>query len=141
MMKSGSMMASQLAESAGAMEVLRSGPRPTSVTVVQKDGTLVITLNGVLSPAERALASTPGGAAQVQEFHRQLFASDSAALCGEILRITGLEVRQSAAEVAPAAGTVVVVFPTGTIVQVFLLTGSIPVGTWETGLPGPAAAN
>ena len=45
------------------------------MTVVLSDTTLVITLHGALSPLERALAKTPDGAAQVQEFHRQLFAN------------------------------------------------------------------
>ena len=54
----------------------------------------MITLHGVRSPAEKALAEGSAGAAQVEEFHRQLFASSSAALLDEIKRITGQEVRE-----------------------------------------------
>ena len=53
----------------------RTGHVPKSVTVVLSESTLVITLHGALSPAEKALAKSPAGAAQVQEFHRQLFAN------------------------------------------------------------------
>jgi uncharacterized protein YbcI len=124
-------MAQQIAEAALILEKKRSGLIPKSVSVVQSDATLVITLHGTLSPAELALASTPAGAAQLQDFHRQLFASDSEALRDEIKRITGVEVRQAAAEVEPTSGNVVAVFTTGTIVQVFLLASSIPEEKWN----------
>ena len=122
MNKSQSTMARQIAQAAIAFEQRRTGNHvPKSVTVVLSEGTLVITLHEALSPAERALAQSPAGAAQVQEFHRQLFANASGTLCQEIKRITGVEVREAAAEVEPATGTVVQVFTTGTMVQVFLL--------------------
>src|SRR5579862_4615926 len=69
-----------------------NGARVPMVAVVLSDDTLVITLHGALSPAEKVLAGSPAGAAQVQEFHRQLFANDSDALRQEIKRITGVEV-------------------------------------------------
>jgi len=128
-------MAQQIAEAARLFEQQRTGNLPTSVTVVQADGTLVVTLHGALSPAERALAKSPAGAAQVQEFHRQLFANASDALRQEIQRITGVEVREATAEVEPASGTVVGVFTTGTTVQVYLLAHNIPAEIWD----GPAA--
>ena len=104
---------------------------PKSVTVVLSEDTLVITLHGALSPAEKALARSPGGAAQVQEFHRQLFANSSDSLRQEIKRITGVEVREATAEVEPATGTVVQAFTTGTVVQVFLLARSLSAETWS----------
>ena len=111
----------------------RSGERaaPRAVTVVMSEDTLVVTLHGALSPAEKALARTPEGAAQVQEFHRQLFASDSDALRQEIKRITGIAVREATAEVEPASGAIVQAFTTGTVVQVFLMDGSSPTETWS----------
>ncbi len=124
-------MARQIAQAASAFEQERTGNVPTSVTVVQCDGTLVITLHGALSPAERALAQSPAGAAQVQEFHRQLFASASDSLRREIKRITGVEVREATSEVEPASGTVVGVFTTGTTVQVYLLAHSILAESWN----------
>jgi uncharacterized protein YbcI len=133
MNKSNSTMAEQIAQAVSAFEQERTGNVPTSVTVVQSDGTLVITLHGALSLAERALAQSPAGAAQVQEFHRQLFASASDSLRQEIERITGVEVREATAEVEPASGTVVGVFTTGTTVQVYLLAQNISAEAWKNG--------
>jgi len=131
-------MAQQVAEAASRFQEQRTGHAPRAVTVVLSEGTLVVTLHGALSSAEKDLAKTPEGAAQVQEFHRQLFASDSDALRQEIKRITGMDVREATAEVEPASGAVVQAFTTGTVVQVFLLDGSSPTETWsgtQTGAP------
>ena len=57
----------------------------------------------------------------MQEFHRQLFINSSQSLREEIQRITGVEVREAAAEVEPTTGAVVCAFASGTMVQVFLL--------------------
>ncbi len=92
--------------------------------------TLVITLHGALSPAEQTLARTPEGAAEVQEYHRRLFAASLDELRREIRRITGVEVREAVAEVEPATGTVVTAFTTGTVVQVYLLADGVPTDTW-----------
>ena len=131
MTKSTANMAQQIAQAASAFERQATGHAPTSVTAVLSEDTLVITLHGALSPAERALARSQAGAAQVQEFHRQLFTSSSDTLRQEIKRITGVEVREAAAEVEPATGAVVKVFTTGTVVQVFLLARSAPADTWS----------
>lgn len=132
-------MAEQIAKAASAFEQQRTGVLPKSVTVVLSDHTLVITLHGALSPAEQALARTPAGAAQVQQFHRQLFASASDSLKQEIKKITGVEVRETAVDVEPASGVVVGVFTTGTTVQVYLLTQSVRSETW-TGSASDIAA-
>ena len=124
-------MAQQVAEAAAAFEKQRTGHAPQAVTVVLGDETLVITLHGALSPAERALARTPAGAAQVQDFHRQLFNDSADWLRQEIKRITGVEVREAKAEIETTTGTVVQVFTTGTVVQVFLLASGIPANTWN----------
>ncbi|MCL4197948.1 MAG: DUF2294 family protein [Phycisphaerales bacterium] len=113
-------MAQQLARAASDFQRQRTGRAPKAVTVLLGEGTLVITLHGALSPAEEALARTPDGAAQVQEFHRKLFASSSDALRGEIERITGAKVREATAEVETATGTVIHAFTNGSMVQVFL---------------------
>jgi uncharacterized protein YbcI len=135
MSKSQATMAQQIARAAIAFEQRRTGNHvPKSVTVVLSEGTLVITLHEALSPAERALAQSPAGAAQMQEFHRQLFASSSDSLRQEIKRITGMEVREATAEIEPVSGAVVQAFTTGTVVQVFLLAGNAPTEAWsETG--------
>jgi uncharacterized protein YbcI len=134
-----STMAKQIARAATAFEQRRTGNHhPKSVTVVLSEGTLVITLHEALSPAERALAKSPKGRAEIQELHRQVFASSSESLRKEINRITGMEVREATAEVEPATGAVVQVFTSGTVVQVFLLEGSVPTESWsgiDTGDP------
>jgi uncharacterized protein YbcI len=127
-------MAEQIARAAIAFEQRRTGNHgPKSVTVVLSEGTLVITLHGVLSPAEKALARIPAGAAQFRELHRQLFADSSDSLRQEIKRITGMEVCEAAAEVEPVTGTVIQAFTTGNVVQVFQLAGSVPTETWSGG--------
>jgi uncharacterized protein YbcI len=129
--QSTSSMARQIAQAASTFALQTTGHVPRSVSVDLNDDTLVIALLGALSPAEKALARSPAGAAQVQEFHRQLFANSSDWLQQEIQRITGVEVCEAAAEVEPIRGTVVTVFATGTVVQVFLLARSIPAETWR----------
>jgi uncharacterized protein YbcI len=99
--------------------------------VILSDNTLVITLHGALTPAEKALAKSAVGAAQLQEFHQQLFNTSSDSLRREISRITGVEVREGIAEIEPTTGTVVKAFTTGTMVQVFLLADCVPADTWS----------
>lgn len=125
-----SSMAQRIAEAASAFERQRTGHAPKSVTAVLSGETLVITLDGALSPAELAVARTPEGAETIQEFHRQLFATSCAGLCEEIARITGVGVRQA----DPRASTVVPIFTAGSIVQVLLLASALPTETWS----GPA---
>ncbi len=129
--KPNSTVAEQLAQAASAFEERLTGRAPKSVTVVLSDTTLVITLHGALSPAEEALAKTPEGANQVQQFHRELFTNSFDTLREEIKRITGVEVREATAEVEGTTGTVVKAFTTGTVVQVFLLANSLPTDTWS----------
>ncbi len=124
-------MAKQIAQAAIDFERQTTSRAPKSVTVVLSGDTLVITLQGVLSPAEKALAMSPEGIAQVQEFHRQLFANASDSLRQEIKRITGVEVREAVAEVETATGTVVKVFTSGTVVEVFLLARGVPADSWS----------
>jgi len=121
-------MAQQIAQTAIAFEEQRLGRKPTSVTVVLAGDTLVITMHGVLSPAEKALAANPAGAAQLQEFHQQLFNISSDPLREEIKRITGLEVCVVAKDQAAAS---VQVFAIGTVVQLFLLAGRLPADSWD----------
>jgi uncharacterized protein YbcI len=125
-------MAQQIAEAATAFQTQRTGHAPKSVSVVLSGDTLVVTLHGALSPAEQTLAKQSAeGAAKVQEFHRQLFLTASDTLRNEIKRITGIDVREAVADVEPATGAVVQAFTTGTMVQVFLLSQSLPTETWH----------
>ena len=130
-------MAEQIARAAISFEHLRTGNHiPKSVSVVLSEGTLVITLHEALSPAEREMAKTPEGAAKIQEFHRRLFANSSEELRQEIKRITGMEVRESTAEIEPSRGSVVQAFTSGTMVQVYLLAGNSPTESWSGTVPG-----
>jgi uncharacterized protein YbcI len=121
-------VAQQIAEMASTLQEQRTGHAPTAVTVVLGEDTLVVTMLDALTPAEKTLARSPAGAAKVQEFHRQLFANSSDSLRLEIKRITGRDVREAAAEVETATGTVVHAFTSGAMVQVFLLKKSAPLG-------------
>jgi uncharacterized protein YbcI len=125
-------MAEQVAQAARDFQRQRTGHVPRAVTVVLSNDTLVITLHEALTPAERALANTAAGAAKVQEYHRQLFATSAETLREEIRRITGVSVREAAAEVETSTGTVVQVFTSGTMVQVFQLTQPILQETWNS---------
>jgi len=124
-------MAQQVAQAASAFQKQRTGHTPKSVTVVLGESTLVVTLHGALSVAEEALAKSPAGAAQLEAFHRELFANSCEPLRQEIKRITGVEVREAVAEIEPSTGTVVQVFTSGTMVQVFLLAHDLPAGAWD----------
>ena len=119
-------VAEQIARAICDFQHKSTGHTPTAVSVVLSEDTLVITLHEALTPAEKAIAKSAGGAAQLQEFHRQLFANSSESLRQEINRITGRQVREAAVEIEPTSGAIVHAFTTGTTVQVFLLAPNTP---------------
>jgi uncharacterized protein YbcI len=116
----------QLAEAARTFQLQQTGRAPSDVTVVMAEDTVVVTLHEALSPAEQALARSSEGAANLREFHQELFRNSVGLLRKEIERITGRTVREAAAEIDPGTGSVVHAFITGTTVQVFLLDGRVP---------------
>ena len=122
-------MAQNIAQAASSMELERTGHLPSSVTVVLSDDILVVTLHEAMTLAEKALAKSPAGAAQVQEFHKQLFTNSADPLRLEINRISGRLVLEADADVEPRTGSVVHAFTSGTIVQVFLLATVNPADT------------
>ncbi|MDB5325650.1 MAG: hypothetical protein JWM57_1219 [Phycisphaerales bacterium] len=124
-------MAEQIARAATAFQERQTGRAPTAVNVVLSGGTVVVTLHGALSPAEQALAKNPDRAAKMRDFHRQLFLASADAMGNEVRRITGLDVREADAELAPQSNNVVQIFSDGTMVQVFLLAGKVPPSTFE----------
>ena len=126
-----SSIAKQVAQAAAIFHVERTGQTPDSVAVVLSGDTLVVTLHGALSQAERAMAKSEKGAAQVEEFHKRLFASALEPLREQIGKIVGADVLEASAAIEPATGTVVQVFTTGTMVQVFLLDGKVAAGAWS----------
>ena len=124
-------MAQQVAQAIGVFQEQRTGYPPKAVTVVLSNDTLVVTLHEALSPAEKDLSRTPEGAAQVQEYHRQLFKDSVELLLDEIKRITGIAVGEAAAEVEATTGAIVHAFTSGTMVQVFQLAGRISTDAWN----------
>ena len=129
-------MAQRVAQAASAFHEQYTGHAPKTVTVVLSQNTLVIMLHEALSKAEKALAQNPNGATKIQEFHRQLFSTSSAALQEQIKEITGVKVREAAAEVEPRSGAVVHAFASGTMVQVFLLEKPIVLAMWNAPMNG-----
>jgi len=131
MTQSAETMAEQIAQAATTFQQQRTGHQPKSVSVMLGGDTLVVTLHGALSPAEQAMVQSSGGASKVLEFHRHLFLNASDTLRQEIKRITGMEVLESSADVDPTCGPVLHIFPSGTMVQMFLLSGKLPSGYFD----------
>lgn len=131
-------MARQIAEAARLFQQQQTGITPSQITVVLSGRTLVITLRGALSVAEKNLARTAHGAAQVREFHRHLFETGADSLRQEIQRITGVAVCDAGGEMESATGAIEQVFLTGTIVQVFLLASAVPAASWIEPPPAPS---
>ena len=123
--KSRPTLAQEIAEAATAFQQQTTGHAAKAVTVVLSQDTLVVTLHEALSPVEKDLAKSPSGAAQVQEFHRQLFSTSSEWLRKEIERITGVEWPEAVAEVEPTTGAMVQAFTRNAVVQVFRLARSV----------------
>ena len=118
-------MARQVARAVMAFQQKTTGHAPKAITVVLSQDTLVVTLHEALSPAEKDMAKkSPAGAAKVQEFHRQLFFNSSQSLREEIKRITGVEVREAAAEVETVTGTMVPLAKAATTVPVVVSTSA-----------------
>ncbi len=128
-------MAQRVALAASEFQRQRTGHTPKAVTAVLSAETLVVTLHDALSPAEKALAQSPAGAAQVQDYHRRLFDASVNALRDEIKRITGMAVRDAAVEVETSTGAVIQAFTSGTMVQVFQLAGVISAQAWNGSEP------
>lgn len=124
-------MAEQVAEAACDFHQQQTGHECKAVTVVLSEDTLVITLQGALTPAERNLALSSAGATKLQEFHQQLFANSAEGLRQTIKRITGVAVREAVAEVETNTGTIMQVFSSGTMVQVFQLARPISPKAWH----------
>jgi len=126
-------LAQEIAEAVFAFQGRMTGHAPRAVIVVLGQDTLVATLHDALSPAERDLARSPSGAAQVQEFHRQLFFASSDCLRQEIERITGVEWPEAVVEIEPTTGSMVQAFTRSAVVQVFRLARSVAGGGNRTG--------
>ena len=111
----------EIAKAVIAFQQQTTGHAPKAVTVVLSQDTLVAALHEALSPAEKDLAKSPSGAAQVQEFHRQLFSTSSEQLRKKIETITGVEWREAVAEVEATTGDMVQAFTRGAKAQVLRL--------------------
>ncbi len=139
MPSSPSTMAQEVADAVTRLQTERTGHAPGTVTVVLSEDTLVVTLNNALSPAEIAMSQTEEGAKFVREFHRRLFDCSIDELRTAINRITGIPIREAAVEVEPNSGAVIHAFTSGTMVQVFRLSGRISQETWNSREPRPVS--
>jgi uncharacterized protein YbcI len=115
------LMAEQIGAAASAFQHRQTGRAPGTTTVVLKDQTLVITMSGALSRAERVLSGNPDGAAHVQEFHRRLFKGSADEMRAQIQGITGISVGEAQSEPASIFGAAFHAFTSGAMIQVFLL--------------------
>jgi uncharacterized protein YbcI len=119
----------RVAQAAHDFELRRTKHGRKWVAVFMNEDSVMIALHGSLKAAEKTLMRSSAGAAQVREFHGQLFTKDSASLLREIKCITGLEVRETTAEIEPTTSSVVQVFATDTVGVEFLLAPGGPAGT------------
>ncbi len=108
-----STIAQEVARAAIAFQREATGIAPESCTVLMGEQTLVVTLQDALSLAEKQMASTPEGAARVNEFHQRLFQASAADLHRDLQRILGVEIRESSIEMETSAGRFIEVFPSG----------------------------
>ncbi len=105
----------RIAWAARAREKRRTMHGRNWVAVFMNEEPIVIALHGSLTVAERALVRSPAGAAQVREFHWQVFGNASADLLPKIKSLTGMAVRDTTAEIEPTTGHVVQNFTTDTV--------------------------
>ena len=123
----------RIARAARAFEKRQTKHGRIWVVVFMNEDTIVIALHGSLTAAEKAQSQSLAGAARVWEFHRQMFTNASAALFRKIKSITGMEVRDTTAEIDPTTGHVVQIFTTDTVAEDFPLPSSNPAGTRAPG--------
>jgi uncharacterized protein YbcI len=123
----------KIARAAHAFEMRRTKLARKWVAVFMNEETIMIALHGSLTGAEKAQAQSPAGAAEVQEFHRQLFAGVSALLLQQIKSITGMDVRHTSAEIDSTTGSVVHLLTTETVGENF---PRAPSGFARTSTPG-----
>ena len=119
----------RIARAARAFEKRQTKHGRIWVVVFMNEDTIVIALHGSLTAAEKAQSQSLAGAARVWEFHRQMFTNASAALFRKIKSITGMEVRDTTAEIDPTTGHVVQIFTTDTVAEDFPVRSSSPAGT------------
>ncbi len=109
----------RIARAAQAFELRRTKHARKWVAVFMNEETIVIALHGSLTRPEKALAQNASGAAEVREFHRQMFTHASAVLLRKIKSITGMEVRHTSAKIDAETGSVVQLFATDTVGEDF----------------------
>ncbi len=119
-------MPRQIAKALVAFQRKTTGHAPKAVTVILSSHTLVAGLHEALSLAERDLAKKASGAAQVQEFHRQLFLTSSELLRKAITRTMGVEWGEVVTEVDSTTGSMGQAFNRGAVAQVFCLAHEEP---------------
>jgi hypothetical protein len=113
MEKPKSTMAQQIAQAARVFELRYKNCAREWMTVFMNEETVVIALHGSLTAAENELVGHSAGAAQLLEYQQRLFADLT--LLREIKTISGMVVRDTAVEIEPKSGSVVLLFTTNTV--------------------------
>jgi uncharacterized protein YbcI len=131
-------MTAQVAHTVRDFQQQRTGHTPKSVTVVLSEGVMLVTLHEALTPAEIILCQTDKGLARLRDFHRDSIRASLGPLGTEIERIAGVALQEVVADIEPATGDIVHIFTTGTLLQVFKLTGCLSAETWVGSERDPA---
>jgi uncharacterized protein YbcI len=118
----------KIAHAARACEQRQTKQGRDWVAVFLLEDTIVIALHGSLTTAEQVLVQSPAGVTQVRAFHQHLFTNVSATLVQDVKRITGMEVRDTEADILETTGSVVQVLTTDTMREKFLLAPDRPGG-------------
>lgn len=124
-------LAQQIALTAIDFARRRTGYTATWASVMLRENTLVITLDGALSPLEQDLVKSPGGAAKVREIHSRYFRSFSGELRDEIKKIIGIGICDGGAEIITTRSVIGCTNTTDTMVQIFLLARKAIPETWS----------
>jgi len=119
-------VARQVAQATGSFEHLLLGRPPTSVTVVVKGDSMVITIHETFSDVERRLARDDQGRHRVRDFHRYLFDTTLDLLREHVEENTGVQLHGALAHVDMTTGSVVKTLTTDADIELFLLGEGLP---------------
>jgi uncharacterized protein YbcI len=119
-------VARRVAHAVGGFEHRLLGRVPSSVTVVVKDDSMVLTVCETFSPMERRLARTDEGRERLRAFHRFLFSATRDAFREHVREHTGIDLCGALAHVDADAGSIFKTFTTGADIECFLLGDALP---------------
>jgi uncharacterized protein YbcI len=107
-------LSTSLAESIARFEEEEMGVRPARVTVMVEEDLVMVHLKEVLSPSERALASTESGQALLQRFNTSLINAGSfPSIRDQVSQALQREVVEVQISLSSLSGSLVIVFTLG----------------------------